>query len=1212
MRSAHWPLLLTLVLISVCATCTSIRPLVPTPMSPDSASGAANVSPGATISPRPRATAAIGTPISPPPTPNAALGIPDFTDAILFVRASDVILHDLASGQEHAVLRGAYDLGPDGFEVHDFLYAWPVRLSPDGRWLVVPTPKNGTWLASIDGIIQRQIAPVHMAVSWAPDSRRITFTYGTNRYETDWPAPEAYAARANEVYVQDVIGNAAPRLLARLPGKALYPIWSPGCDGTPHVATSDCGRHVFVYAACQSAAGGICEAWLIDVASGETRLLGRYNGGLMSLDDSARVWSPAGDEVWLNSVSWTPRIAFPIDGRPPRPVVDAYTYPPGVMRHRDITTPGGWTIERQLGMGAGGADNLWAVRSRRTTRIGISDVYYVSTYDELRRAAAGLEQKQATLRPLPGAGEPSQWTAYESPGFGVRLQAPAGWRFEEQFYGDRVFSVVLANFGFETPNGLVSLDEDRLEVTLRRWTPERPGATTAEDILAGWSTNAGAIAEAMTVGGRPAVRARSRISPVSEQIEVPFESDEVVIVRQPLSLTQDTVFQQILASIEFSEPISMPPRLSACPDPGGQPIRASRPLTIELVAQLGGTMTFPGRTINTMAVQGKYVYAGVGPRLVVWDVTDPGQPVEAGQTDSLPGSVEWVAVSGNYAYLVDRRGLQVVDVSDPAHPIPAGRFDIAAQTVVLQGNYAYLGGMDGLHVIDVSDPFAPREVGAYTTGAYVPGVAVAGNRAFAQSEGGLNILDITDPTHPVLVFQYERPPYGIYSVMVAGDIAYVGTEFGLAIVDVSDPAAPRELSFSLQSVWISDIDLVGSHAYVIGSGVLYLLDLADLTHPREVGRYQTPGWAGSLVVAMPNAISGRLYAFLTEGARQDTGGGLWTLDVTDPTDPVPVDYAQRGLTTALDVAVAGDYAYVAGGEAGLAVVDVSEPTAPHVVASIDLQGYAWAVTIAGDILAVAGADDQATGSLSLFVISDPKAPRQIGQYTGGGTMGDVAIAGTPGSGAAPAYAFLADTEWGLSILDISDPAHPVEVWSPVTDEHALGVTLAGDPTNGSRPAYAYVGDGASGGLRIFDVSNPHMPVESGRFRSRLHKSGYTEEAAVAGHYAYIADGGGLVTADVSNPAQPRDLRFYDTMGHASGVALAPRSNGGPNATEPDYVLVAADDLHLVNVADPCAPTQAGILETPGGARNVVVVEDTAYVAADRNGLLILRLLWDDQ
>jgi len=54
---------------------------------------------------------------------------------------------------------------------------------------------------------------------------------------------------------------------------------------------------------------------------------------------------------------------------------------------------------------------------------------------------------------------------------------------------------------------------------------------------------------------------------------------------------------------------------------------------------------------------------------------------------------------------------------------------------------------------------------------------------------------ITDPAHPVLIFQYERPPYGIYSVMVVGDIAYVGTESGLAIVDVSDPAAPRELSF---------------------------------------------------------------------------------------------------------------------------------------------------------------------------------------------------------------------------------------------------------------------------------------------------------------------------------------------------------------------------------------------------------------------------------
>jgi len=83
---------------------------------------------------------------------------------------------------------------------------------------------------------------------------------------------------------------------------------------------------------------------------------------------------------------------------------------------------------------------------------------------------------------------------------------------------------------------------------------------------------------------------------------------------------------------------------------GGRPrVLAQGGSNVELVGQIGGA-------VLAVAVEGRYAYVGVGPRLVVLDVADPARPVEVGRTDMLPGVVEGVAVSGSYAYVADDEG----------------------------------------------------------------------------------------------------------------------------------------------------------------------------------------------------------------------------------------------------------------------------------------------------------------------------------------------------------------------------------------------------------------------------------------------------------------------------------------------------------------------------------------------------------------------------
>jgi len=107
---------------------------------------------------------------------------------------------------------------------------------------------------------------------------------------------------------------------------------------------------------------------------------------------------------------------------------------------------------------------------------------------------------------------------------------------------------------------------------------------------------------------------------------------------------------------------SATPRPTAVPSPTAGATTPGRSQQVGIVGQIGGGA-------RAVAVQGRYAYLGVGPRLVVVDVADPARPVPLGQTDVLPGVVSGVAVAGGYAYVAaGEGGLVVVDVTDPAHP----------------------------------------------------------------------------------------------------------------------------------------------------------------------------------------------------------------------------------------------------------------------------------------------------------------------------------------------------------------------------------------------------------------------------------------------------------------------------------------------------------------------------------------------------------------
>jgi hypothetical protein len=137
--------------------------------------------------------------------------------------------------------------------------------------------------------------------------------------------------------------------------------------------------------------------------------------------------------------------------------------------------------------------------------------------------------------------------------------------------------------------------------------------------------------------------------------------------------------------------------------------------------------------------------------------------------------------------------------------------------------------------------------------------------------------------------------------------------------------------------------------------------------------------------------------------------------------------------SAEDLAVSGDYAYVADGSiGGLRIIDVSNPEEPFEVGSYDTPGTASGVAVSESHAYVA---DQDSG-LIILNINNPIIPVPVGVFLPWGDVNDVEIVDN--------YAFLTGNIIGLRIVDISDPSSPYEVGYYSTPNQPYNVTVHDD------------------------------------------------------------------------------------------------------------------------------------------------------------------------
>ncbi len=298
-------------------------------------------------------------------------------------------------------------------------------------------------------------------------------------------------------------------------------------------------------------------------------------------------------------------------------------------------------------------------------------------------------------------------------------------------------------------------------------------------------------------------------------------------------------------------------------------------------------------------------------------------------------------------------------------------------------------------------------------------------------------------------------------------------------------------------------------------------------------------------------------------------GGLRIVDVTNPSQPVEVGFnSNLGFAKALDVV--GNYAYVVQRDVGLWILNVTTPSNPIVTSFIAIPGHANNVTVTSAGYAYVSAGDS---GLVVINVSAPANPQRTWLLDTPGWTSDVKIRDT--------VAFVADSA-NFLILAMTNPAHPVN--DGVMSTPAQKFDLVGN--------YLYVPN--DNGLSIFNVTSAHPPRPAGRILRPA--TGGWSNIKVVNNLALMTNSAGLTIANVASPTAPTISYLYTAPTNCGAV------DGNAN-----MVYLSSNGLRITDISTPTSPQTHTTFNLGGIDRDVSISGNYAYVSNRQGGLVIFDI-----
>jgi hypothetical protein len=448
------------------------------------------------------------------------------------------------------------------------------------------------------------------------------------------------------------------------------------------------------------------------------------------------------------------------------------------------------------------------------------------------------------------------------------------------------------------------------------------------------------------------------------------------------------------------------------------------------------------------------------------EADDATSPVLVRTTQGL-GDVTDIAVNtvGTYGYVTDWDGrVSVVNTTNAANPSAVGAATTSgsplavASATIGGGSYALVAdGDQGLSVISTQLPSSPYEKTNYDTPGWCSHVVPATLEGdpfacVADGESGLRLINLSAiGTAAVTIFSDDfedalsgwtvggtvewytgSPRRGTHSVRLrnSGSIEKTVSTVGYGRISVSYylAASLTSTAAAVKAEWYDGI----------GWNPLEEIDNGDADEDARLHQYSHE------LPSQAEENSSLALRFTVIGSDIDDMGYVDDVVVTSESSSDPYEvgfYNTPGQARGL--AISGDYAYVADGDSGLRIVDISVPGSLSEVGSFDTAGYAEAVEVFGKIALVADGG----GGLVLLNCASPTNPVELGNYDTPGWATDVsALAG---------HAYVIDARWGLTIFQLWHTFRDVmfDHWAftEIETAHANGI-VNGYPDGLYRPA----------------------------------------------------------------------------------------------------------------------------------------------------------------
>ncbi|UCD43309.1 MAG: hypothetical protein JSV69_06880 [Chloroflexota bacterium] len=537
-------------------------------------------------------------------------------------------------------------------------------------------------------------------------------------------------------------------------------------------------------------------------------------------------------------------------------------------------------------------------------------------------------------------------------------------------------------------------------------------------------------------------------------------------------------------------------------------------------------------------------------------------------------------VKDDLAYLaLGRAGLVIVDASDPGSPEEIGSFDTrgSANAVATDGQNGYIAdGRDGLRIMDVSNPFFPREIGAYNTPGYAQDLDLVNNRVYIADGGsGLLLVNVRDKQNPFLVSSYSVRG-NIRRVAVQGNYAYLGdNQNQFRVVNISKPQQLEEVATLDVGGEIQDIVLSENRAYLaVGTQGMVIVDISNPTIPQVLTIIETAGNVQGV------AVNQDIVAYLADGE-----DGLLVYDITD-LNAIERTGSFDDFFNANRVVLDEGALYLADRDSALYVVDAEVTLAAQSVSTTEQQqGNARAVAVNDNLAFLVFADQ----GLRVIDVSNPSTPSDVANYDSPGASIDVTLSGD--------FIYLADGAAGMQVLFLESSGSQNPQISVIA-----GIDTPGEANHAAVVGQTiYLADG-SGGLSVISTVNPAQPLILGTEDT----PGIAKGVAVLGDFAYVADGeAGLRVINILDGSKPAEVAAIDTPGDAQAVVV--RQLPDPNNRIYAYVADGGGGLRVIDVTNPVVPVEVGSFTAYETVQDVIIVGENAHLAAGSLGLRIVRI-----